>query len=89
VSDEISDARARSWASKTVEAYARAVFGSTTGLHDHIASAHRPSLFATMNHEEQVDRVNRAIQEWETWTSRPPGPRVASFNEVYGNVELR
>lgn len=42
-----------------------------------------------MNHEGQVDRINRAIQEWETWTSRSPGPRVASFNEVYGNVELR
>ena len=89
MSDEISDAHVRSWASKTVEAYARAVFGGTTGLHDHIVSAHRPSLFANMDHERQVDRINRAIQEWEAWSSRSPGPRVASFNEMSGDVELR
>jgi hypothetical protein len=79
MSDEVSDTRARSWASKTVEAYAKAVLGGTTGLHDHIVSAHRPCLFANMIDEGQIDRVNRAIEEWETWSSRSPGPRCQSL----------
>ncbi len=89
MSDEVSDTRVKSWAAKTVEAYGREVPGSTTGLHDHIATAPRPRLFASTACEGQVDRVNRAIQEWEAWSSRSPGPRVASFNEVSGDVELR
>ena len=89
MSDEISDTRTRSWISKTVEAYGKAVPGSTTGLHDHIATAPRPRLFASTACEGQVDRVNRAIEVWETWSLRSPGPRVASFDEVSGEVELR
>ncbi len=89
MSDEVSDPRAPSWASKTVEAYAKAARGGTTGLHDYIITAHRPSLFADATCKGQIDRVNRAIEEWESWSSRSPGPRVVSFDKVSGEVELR
>ncbi len=89
MSDEISDTRTRSWISKTVEAYGKAAPGSTTGLHDHITTASRPRLSISTACEGQIDRVNRAIEVWETWSLRSPGPRVASFNEASGEVELR
>ena len=89
MSDEVSDTRARSRAAKIVHAYGKAARGNTTGLHDHIAAAPRPSPFASMTHEEVIDRINRAIGEWEKWSLRPPGPRVVSFDEVSGEVEMR
>ena len=89
MSDQVSDTQARSRAAKIVHAYGEAVRGSTTGLHDHIATAPRPALFTSTTHEEVVDRINRAIGEWERWSLRPPGPRVVSFDEVSGEVEMR
>jgi hypothetical protein len=89
MTDEISDIQARNWVAKTVQAYNKAAPGSTTGLHDYIASAPRPRLFTTMSYEEQINRVNRAIEEWERLSMRSPGPRVVSLNEAAGEVEVR
>lgn len=89
MSDETSETRARSWASKTVEAYAKAVPGGTMGLHNHLVSSSRPALFASATHEGPIDRINRAIEDWEKWSLRQPGPRVISLDEVTGTIEMR
>ncbi len=89
MSDEVSDTRTRSRAAKIVHAYGEAARSNTTGLHDHIATAPRSSLFTSTSHEEVIDRINRAIGEWEKWSLRPPGPRVVSFDEISGEVEMR
>jgi hypothetical protein len=89
MSDEISDNQARSWVARTVQAYSKAAPGSTAGLHDYIATTPQPGLFNSTVHEEQIDRVNRAIAEWERWSMRPPGPRVVSLNEAAGEVEVQ
>lgn len=89
MSDEVSDTRVMSRAAKIVLAYGKAAPGSTTGLHDHIVSAPRPPLSTSTTHDEVIDRINRAIGEWEKWSLRPPGPRVVSFDEVSGEVEMR
>ncbi len=89
MNDEISGTQTRSWVAKTVQAYSKASPGSTAGLHDYIATTPRPGLFTSTGDEEQIDRVNRAIAEWERWTMRPPGPRVVSLNEAAGEVEVQ
>ncbi len=89
MSDEVSDARARSQAAKIVQAYGEAVPGGTTGLHNYIATTPRPNLFTSVTNEAQIDRVNRAIEEWERWSLRPPGPRVVSFDEMTNEIEMR
>jgi hypothetical protein len=89
MSDEIDDTRARSWIAKAVQAYTKVSSGSTLGLHDYIATARRRRLFDSIAFEEQIDRVNEAIGEWEKWALRQPGPRVVSLNEAAGEVELR
>ncbi len=89
MSDEVSETRVMSQAAKIVLAYGKAVPGSTTGLHDHIATAPRPSLFTSTSHEAVIERINRAIGEWEKWSLRPSGPRVVSLDEVSGEVEMR
>ncbi len=65
MSDEVSDTQARSWVAEIVRAYEVATSDSTMGLHNHIAAARRPCLFTTTAQEEQIDRVNHAIEEWE------------------------
>jgi hypothetical protein len=89
MSDEVSETRVMSRAAKIVLAYGKAVPGSTTGLHDHIARAPLPPLFTSTTHDEVINRINCAIGEWERWSLRPPGPRVVSFDEVSGEVEMR
>ncbi len=89
MSDEVSDTRTRSRAAKIVHAYGEAARSNTTGLHDHIATAPRASLFTSTSHEAVIDRINRAIGQWEKWSSRPPGPRVVSFDDVTDNIEMR
>ncbi len=89
MSDEIDNTRARSWIAKAVQAYTKVSSGSALGLHDYIATARRRRLFDSMTFEEQIDRVNEAIGEWEKWALRQPGPRVVSLNEAAGEVELR
>ena len=89
MNDEISDTQTRSWVAQTVQAYSKASSGSTAGLHDYIVNTPRQGLFTSTGDEEQIDRVNRAIAEWERWSMRPPGPRVVSLNEAAGEVEVQ
>ena len=86
---QTSETQTRSWVAKTVQAYSKASRGSTAGLHDYIVTTPRRGLFTSTGHEEQIARVNRAIEEWERWSMRPPGPRVVSLNEAAGEVEVQ